>query len=100
MSKKGINLRLSPPHPNRKERVPSKYEHVARVGIEGKLASVRSLNMMVTQTELTKKRAFELAQQAVEEEGAEVIILGCAGMVAYAEEIERNWALLFLICRQ
>jgi len=84
----------------RKERVPSKYEHVARVGVESKLASVRSLNMTVAQTEsepeLTKKRAFEVAQQAVEEDGAEVIILGCAGMAGYAEEIERKLGVVVL----
>jgi len=31
---------------------------------------------------------FEVAQKAVEEDGAEVIILGCAGMAGYAPELE------------
>ena len=84
----------------RKERVPAKYEHVARVGVENKLASVRSLNMTVAQTEaepeLTKKRVLGLAQQAAEEDGAEVIILGCAGMGGYAEEIEQKLGVVVL----
>ncbi|MEN6411481.1 MAG: aspartate/glutamate racemase family protein [Veillonellales bacterium] len=84
----------------RKERVASKYEHVSRVGVESKLASVRSLNMTVAQTEAdperTKARAFELAQQAAEEDGAEVIILGCAGMAGYAKEIEDKLGIVVL----
>jgi allantoin racemase len=75
-----------------KERIPSKKEHVYRKGLEHFLASVRSLDLSVAETdtfpEKTKARVFEEAKQAAEEDGAEVIILGCAGMAGYAPEIE------------
>jgi len=52
---------------------------------------VRSLDLSVAEIdadpEKTKKRVLEVAKQAVEE-GAEVIILGRAGMAGYAPEIE------------
>lgn len=77
----------------RKERVAAKYEHVAMLGLNEKLASVRSLNLTVAETDadpgLTKRRSLELARQAAEEDGAEVIVLGCAGMAGYAEDIEK-----------
>ena len=36
--------------------------------------------------DLARERIMAVAQQAVEEDGAEVIVLGCAGMVGYAQE--------------
>jgi allantoin racemase len=78
----------------RKERIPSKKEHVHMRGMEHFLASVRSLDLSVAETESdpkkTKRRVFEVAQKAADEDGAEVIILGCAGMAGYAPEIERK----------
>jgi allantoin racemase len=78
----------------RKERIPAKREHVYRKGLEHFLASVRSLDLSVAETDAdskrTKKRILEVAQKAVEEDGAEVIILGCVGMAGYAPEIEEK----------
>lgn len=78
----------------RKQRIPSKTEHVHMRGLEHFLASVRSLDLSVAETdadpEKTKRRVFEVAKKAVEEDGAEVIILGCAGMAGYAPEIEKK----------
>ncbi|MDI7259319.1 MAG: aspartate/glutamate racemase family protein [Thermodesulfobacteriota bacterium] len=75
-----------------KERIPSKKEHVYRKGLEHFLASVRSLDLSVRETdanpEKTKSRVLEEAKKAVEGDGAEVIILGCAGMAGFAREIE------------
>lgn len=76
----------------RKEYVPSVKEQVYRKGLEHYLASVEDLGLSVAETdaepEKTKKRVFEVAQKAIEEKGAEVIILGCAGMSGYSAEIE------------
>jgi len=76
----------------RRERIPSKEEHVRIRGLEQFLASVRSLDLSVAETDAeprkTKRRVLEVARKAVEEDGAEVIILGCAGMAGYALEIE------------
>ena len=78
----------------RKQRIPSKREHVHVRGLEHFLASVRSLDLAVAETdadpEKTKKRVLEMAQKAVEEDGAEVIVLGCAGMAGYSAEIEKK----------
>jgi allantoin racemase len=77
-----------------KHRIPAKRTHVHKHGLDYFLASIRSLDMSVAETdanpEKTKKRVLEVAQKAVEEDGAEVIILGCAGMAGYGEEIEKK----------
>jgi allantoin racemase len=78
----------------RKERIPSKKAHVHVRGMEHFLASVRSLDLSVAETdkdpEKTKRRVIDVAKKAADEDGAEVIILGCAGMAGYAPEIERK----------
>ncbi len=82
------------------QRVPSKTEHVAGHGLESKLASVRPLEMSVlemdAQPERTKKRAMEVATAAANEDGAEVVILGCAGLAGYAADIEKALGLVVL----
>jgi allantoin racemase len=78
----------------KRNRIASKKTHVHKHGLDYFLASVRSLDLSVAETdedpEKTKRRVLEVAQEAVEEDGAEVIILGCAGMAGYAEEIEKK----------
>ena len=65
----------------RRARIPMRTEHVFMRGLGHFLASVRSLDLSVADTdkypEKTKERVFAVAQKAVEEDGAEVIILGC-----------------------
>ena len=77
-----------------KKRIPSKYNDVWRNKLPFNLASVRELGMTVTETDekpdLAQKRIMEVARQAVEEDSAEVIILGCAGMVGYAEKAAKK----------
>ena len=76
----------------RKERIAARKEHVYIRGMDHFLASVRSLDLSVAETdadpERTKKRVLEVARLAAEEDGAEIIILGCAGMAGYAPELE------------
>jgi len=76
----------------RKERIPSKREHVHSKGLNRFLASVRSLDLSVAETdanpEKTKQRILEMSRKAVDEDGAEVIILACGGMAGYSSEIE------------
>ena len=76
----------------RKERIAARKEHVHMRGMDHFLASVRSLDLSVAETdadpEKTKKRVLEVARRAAEEDGAEIIILGCAGMAGYAPELE------------
>jgi len=78
----------------RKQRIPSKVEHVHLRGLSHFLASVRSLDLSVAETEAdpgkTKQRLIEVSKTAVQEDGAEIIIMGCAGMAGYAQEIEQT----------
>ncbi len=75
-------------------RVPAKEREVARAGLTGALASVRPLGLSVAQTEAdperTQARILEVGRAAVEEDRAEVLVLGCAGMVGYAAALERE----------
>lgn len=77
-----------------KERIPSKYVNVWRNKLPFNLASVRDLGMTVTETDkkpdLAQKYILEVARQAIEEDGAEVIILGCGGMAGYAEKVAKK----------
>jgi allantoin racemase len=74
--------------------IANKEAEVRRYKLEASLASVRPLGLSVLQTaeepELTKRRAIEVLTKAAEEDGAEVAILGCAGMAGYATEISEK----------
>ena len=74
------------------QRVPSKRAHVYIRGLVNYLASVRSLGQSTAENdadpERTKNRVIEVGRKAIEEDGAEVLILGCAGMAGYSYEIE------------
>jgi len=77
-----------------RKRIPSKYNDVWRNKLSNNLASVRELGMTVTETDekpdLAQKNIMRVAKQAVDEDGAEVIILGCAGMTGYAEKVAKE----------
>ena len=82
------------------KRIPSKEQDVRRFKAESAMASVRALDLTVTETEanpeLTKARILEVARKAVEEDGAEVIVLGCAGMTGYANDVEQQLGVVVL----
>jgi allantoin racemase len=81
-------------------RVPTRELHARVLNIEPAYASALVMNMSVLEMDAhpedAKARILELAQDAVEEQGAEVIILGCAGLAGYAEDIERELGLVVL----
>jgi allantoin racemase len=76
----------------KRERIPSKKAHIHMRGLDYYLASVRGLGLSVAETdrdpEGTKARVLAEARKAAEEDGAEVIILGCTGMAGYSSQIE------------
>ena len=76
------------------KRIPTKYREVRRFGLENVLASVRGVGVTVAETcgkpERVKARILEVAHRAVDEDGAEVIVLGCAGMAGYAGDLEKE----------
>jgi allantoin racemase len=67
-------------------------EAVRKTGLEGHCASVRCTDLTVVETETTRDAAaealLEASWEAVEEDGAEVICLGCAGMGGLDEPLE------------
>jgi len=74
-------------------RVPTRELHARLRGVESAYASSLVLNMSVemgAKPAEMKARILELARQAVEEDGAEVIVLGSAGLAGYAADIERE----------
>lgn len=77
-----------------RRRIPTREWHVKLRGVESSYASSPSLDMPVLEMdanpEKAKKRILELARKCVEEDRAEVIVLGCAGLAGYAEDIERE----------
>jgi allantoin racemase len=83
-----------------KERIPHKENDVWRNRLTPYLASVRELGMSVLETderpEEAKRRIKEVARKAVEDDLAEVIVLGCAGMVGYAEEAARELGIVVI----
>jgi allantoin racemase len=83
-----------------KARSPSKDLHVRVRNVESAYATALSMDMPVLEMDANpdkaKARIMELGRQAVEEEGVEVIILGCAGLSGYAEDIERELGVVVL----
>ncbi len=77
-----------------KRRVPTRIHQALHLVSHHALASVRSLDMSVAQSEsdpdLTIKTLLKVVGTAVEQDGAEVIVLGCAGMAGYTEEVEKQ----------
>jgi len=83
-----------------RNRVATRELHVRKRGLESAYASTLVLNMSVlemdAEPERTKSRILEVAREAVERDGTEVIILGCAGLAGYAEDVERELGVVVL----
>jgi allantoin racemase len=69
-----------------------KAQQVRKHGLESRFASVRALNMGVveiaSEPERVKQTGIALARKMIEEDGAEVIIMGCASMAGYSKDLE------------
>jgi len=69
-------------------------ELVSKYGLDNRCASIRCTNVPVADFERDRQKGeaalIQTARCAVEEDGAEVICLGCAGMVAFDEVMERT----------
>jgi allantoin racemase len=77
-----------------KHKVAVKQQHVRKHGLESRFASVRPMNMGVLELAGDREHVMEVGIQVgrrmVEEDGAEVIILGCASLAGYAEDLEHE----------
>ncbi|MBI9044149.1 MAG: aspartate/glutamate racemase family protein [Anaerolineaceae bacterium] len=71
-----------------------KVHQVRKFGLESRFAGVRALNMGVVEIaenpEKVKSTGIEIARQMIEKDGAEVIIMGCASMAGYADDLEHE----------
>jgi allantoin racemase len=76
----------------RKKWIPAMRRNVLAYGLGDKLASFRSLELGVLDLHAdegrTKKRLQEAARQAVEEDGAEVVVLGCTVQFGFYRELQ------------
>ena len=76
----------------KRARIAMKERHVRRAGLLSRLASIRALELSTAdldaQPEETKRRGLDLAKRMIEEDGAEVLILGCAAMAGYGDDIQ------------
>lgn len=70
------------------------YAAVEKAGLTSKCASVRCTDLTVIDTESDRDATFEglldESRLAIEEDGAEAICLGCAGMSGLAESLEEE----------
>lgn len=69
------------------------HDHARKAGLEGKLASVRAVNIPVLELEDRNRAVSALVDQsvkAVREDGAHVIIFGCTGMAGMARDVEEG----------
>lgn len=77
-----------------KNSIPRAERLVIQVGLTSKLASIREIGMGVVELERNKKMGkkliLERCKKAIEEDGAEVIVLGCAGMSGLAQSLQNE----------
>lgn len=83
-----------------RRRIPTREWHVLLRGVEQFYASSPALEMSVLEMDanpqVAKARILELARKAVKDDLAEVIVLGCAGLAGYSEDIERELGVVVL----
>ena len=81
-------------------RIPTRDWHVRLRGVQDYYASSPALEMSVLEMDSdpvkAKARILELARKAVKDDRAEVIVLGCAGLAGYSEDIERELGVVVL----
>lgn len=74
--------------------IPLFWRMVRRYGVEDKVASVRSVEVPVLELEKrrdeVKAALLRESKKAIEEDGADVIILGCTGMIGMARELQES----------
>lgn len=78
----------------RKKWIPKMHENVVKYGFEKKLASFKSLEMGVHDFQVdppeTERRMTAAAREAVERDGAEVIVLGCTIEFGFYERLQEE----------
>jgi allantoin racemase len=74
--------------------IPELELHAQKYGVAWKLASARSIDLPVLDLEKGREqfvgRMVERAAEAIEEDGAHVIVLGCTGLAGLDEQVKRG----------
>jgi Asp/Glu/hydantoin racemase len=71
--------------------LPRHLRFIRAMGVESRLAGERAVGLGVTELEdedRTLTRMIECGRQLKDEDGADVLIMGCAGMARYRERLE------------
>jgi len=72
--------------------IPLIRENVIKYGFQDRLASFQAIGMGVLDFQMdpeeTKRRILQAAQKAIEQDGAEVIILGCTAQSGFYQELQ------------
>jgi len=75
----------------KRKKIPQKEDLVKKYGFENRCASIRITGLGVIATDEEKReKLVQEGIKAVKEDGAEVLILGCAGMAGLDKEIEKK----------
>lgn len=77
-----------------KNGIPLMEDLVRSYGLESKLASVRSLDIPVeqlsVQSKKLKQRLLEEAEKTIKEDGADVIVFGCGGLIGLEKWLQNK----------
>ena len=74
----------------KRKKIPQKEDLVKKYGLENRCASIRVTGLGVIATDEEKReKLMQEGMKAVKEDGAEVLILGCAGMAGFDKKIEK-----------
>lgn len=75
----------------KRKKIPQKEDLVKKCGFKNRCASIRATGLRVIANYREKKeKLIQEGMKAVREDGAEVLILGCAGMAGLDKEIEKE----------
>lgn len=78
----------------RRKWIPQMHDRVRKYGFDDQLASFRTADLGVLDfqddPEVTERRLREAATAAVEEDGAEVVVLGCTAEYGFYEELQNE----------
>ena len=73
--------------------VPIVMEKVRKLGLSDRLASIRTIGIPVLELmdrPRVKSALLEAVRKAISEDGAQVMVLGCTGLVGLAAEVQRE----------
>ena len=73
--------------------IPRHRRYVASLGLSARMAGERAVGLGVTQLaqeDIVADRMTQVAEQLRDEDGADVIVLGCAGMARYRAPLEAH----------